>query len=759
MVVRPAAPPVPARVPPSGASHHLPVEVLESKLYTPTVRPGVVPRPELLARLRDAREVPTVAVVAPAGYGKTTLLALWAAADDRPFAWLSVDPHDNDPIVLLTHLAVALDRISPLPDGVFDALRTIGVSVPGTVVPRLGSALAGFPREVVVVLDDVHHLTGGPSLDALTTLAGLGRATAQIALAGRGMPVPTARQLAQSRAVQIDAEGLAFTEGGARALLRAAGAELPDEEVDALVDRTEGWAAGLYLAALSRSGPPARTGDGSTGRDDRLVTDYLESELLDRLPARDLTFLTRTAVLDRLSGPLCDAVLGRSGSAAELERLRRDNLFLVPLDGQGRWYRYHALFQDLLRARLERDDHDSTRDVLLRAAGWCEADGQLEAALRYAREAGDVDRVARIVSALAQPMYAAGRSETLMAWLDWVDRRGGVEAHPVIAALGAYVCALTGRPAAADRWADLAERAADRPAVPGRDGSFAMWLASARGMMCRHGLEQMRRDVDEFPGAGSAADTEYPMRLLLSGVAHLHLGDDDTADARFADALELTDATRRAPLSSTILAHRALLALRHGDWDVTAALVEQAVQVTRRGRVEGHINGALVFALAARVALHRGDPTRARAHLGEAQRVRPLLTHAIPCLAVEALLEMAEASIGLGDAVGARILVRDADAVRRRRPDLGALGERTDELRRRLGSLPAAGSDTATLTSAELRVLPLLLTHLTLAGIADRLFLSRHTVKSQIWSMYQKLDVHNREQVVARARELGLVEA
>jgi LuxR family maltose regulon positive regulatory protein len=759
MVVRPAAPPVPPGVPGRRASDDLPVEVLESKLYAPTVRPGVVPRPELLARLRAAREVPTVAVVAPAGYGKTTLLALWAAADDRPFAWLSVDPQDNDPIVLLTHLAVALDRISPLPVGVFDALRTVGISVPGTVVPRLGSALAELPREMVLVLDDVHHLAEGPSLDALTTLAGLGRATAQIALAGRGMPVPTARQLAQGRAVQIDAEGLAFTDSGARALLRAAGAELPDEEVDALVDRTEGWAAGLYLAALSRSGPPTRTGNGSPGRDDRLVTDYLQSELLDRLPARDLTFLTRTSVLDRFSGPLCDALLGRSGSAAELERLRRDNLFLVPLDGQGRWYRYHALFQDLLRARLQRDDQDLLRELLRRAAEWCEADGQLETALRYAREAEDVDRVARLVSLLAQPMYAAGRAETLMAWLDWVDRRGGVEAHPVIAALAGYICALTGRPAAADRWADLAERSADRPPVPGEEVRFPMWLASLRGMMCRNGMEQMRRVVDEFPGAGSSADTEYPMRLLLSGVAHLHLGDDDTADARFADALELTDETRRAPLFATVLAHRALLFLRRGDWDATAALVERAVSVTRHHHIEARISGALVFALAARVALHREDPALARVHLGEAQRVRPLLTHAIPHFAVEALLEMAEASIGLADAAGARILVRDADAVLRRRPDLGALGERTDELRRRLGSLPAAGSDTATLTSAELRVLPLLLTHLTLAGIADRLFVSRHTVKSQIWSMYQKLDVHNREQVVARARELGLVEA
>jgi LuxR family maltose regulon positive regulatory protein len=740
----------------------LPVEILESKLYKPVIRSGVVPRPQLLARLRAAREVPTVAVVAPAGYGKTTLLALWAEADDRAFAWLSVDPHDDDPIVLLTHLAVALDRVSPLPSETFDALRSPGVSIPATVVPRLGSALARLPHPLVLVVDDVHHLRDGPSLDALVTLVSHVRGTTQVALAGRAMQVPLARLRVQGGAVVIGVEGLAFTEGDAGALLHAAGADLSHEDVVALVDSTEGWAAGLYLAALSRTHTPPGPGIAVAAGNDRLIADYLQSELLSRLSPRDLCFLTRTAVLERLSGPLCDAVLEQSGSTVELERLQRDNLFLVPLDGQGRWYRYHPLFRDMLRANSERDGRDHTRGLLRRAADWCEADGQLEAALRYARDAEDVDRVARIASTLAQPMYAAGRSETLMGWFEWVDGRGAVERHPAIAAQAAYICALTGRPAAADRWADLAERWAGQRSAPDEDGVFRMWLTTLRGMMCRRGVEQMRRDVDDadrIPGAGSATDTEYPMRLLLSGVANLQLGDDDTAEARLTDATELTDETRRTPLFSTILAHRALLSLGRGDWSTTEALVERALSVTRRGHTESYISSALVFALAARVALHRQDPTLARAHLSEAQRLRPLLTHAIPCLAVEALLEMAEASIGLGDPSGARVFVRDAEAVLRRRPGLGVLGRRTDEMRARLGTLHAAGAETTTLTSAELRVLPLLLTHLTLSDIADRLFLSRHTVKSQVWSMYQKLDVHTRGGAVVRARELGLLEA
>ncbi len=739
----------------------LPVEILESKLYKPTIRPGVVSRPQLLARLHAARTLPIVAVVAPAGYGKTTLLALWAEDDDRPFAWVSLDSHDNDPIVLLSHIAVALARVSPLPSETFEALRTAGVSVPATVVPRLGAALSQLPRPVVLVLDDVHHLRDGASLDALGTLVDHVRGATQVALAGRGMPVPLARHRAQGRVLELGVQSLAFTEDGARSLLRAAGAELPDGEVAQLTLRTEGWAAGLYLAALSPAEIRLATGAGSVSDDDRFVADFVQSELLSRLSTRDVSFLTRTSVLDRLSGALCDAVLEESGSTAVLEHLQRDNLFLVPLDGRGQWYRYHSLFRDLLRHRLDRDGREHSRMMLRRAADWCEADGQLETALHYAQDAEDVDRVARIAIALTQPMYAAGRAGTVLSWFAWVDERAAVERHPAVAALAAYVCAITGRPAAADRWVDVAERCSEQPST-GDAGPFAMWLTTVRGVMCRNGMERMRSEVDNpihVPRAGSVQDIDYPMRLFLSGVANLLLGDDDAAATRFADATELTDARARTPLFSLILAYRAQLALDRRDWSDAETHVQRALSVVHSGHTESHISSALVFALAARLALHRRDLVLARAHLGDAQRLRPLLTHAVPWIAVGALLQMAEVSIGLGEPSAASQFTRDAEAVLRRRPDLGSLGKRTDEIRGRVAAMEAAGSQSSTLTSAELRILPLLLTHLTLAGIADRLFLSRHTVKAQVWSMYRKLEVHTRSAAVTRARELGLLDA
>src|SRR3954452_4647946 len=241
------------RVAPDPGPGRLPVEINESKLYEPAMRPGVVPRPRLLARVHAARDVPTVAVMAPAGYGKTTLLALWAHADDRPFAWLTLDRHDNDPIVLLTHLAVALDRVCPLPAGIFDALRTAGVSVPATLVPRLGSAMAQLPAPLVLVVDDVHHLRDGAALDALVALVDHVRGTTQIALVGRAVPVALARQRAWGRVVQIGVQDLAFGPEGALSLLRAAGADVSAEDATGLARQTEGWAAGLYLAALTRA--------------------------------------------------------------------------------------------------------------------------------------------------------------------------------------------------------------------------------------------------------------------------------------------------------------------------------------------------------------------------------------------------------------------------------------------------------------------------------------------------------------------------
>jgi LuxR family transcriptional regulator, maltose regulon positive regulatory protein len=747
-----------------GSARHeddLSVEILESKLYRPAIRPGVVPRPALLTRLRAARSIPTVAVVAPAGYGKTTLLGLWAQDDDRPFAWLSLDEHDNDPIVLLTHLSVPLDRISPLPPETFDALRSPEVSVPATLVPRLGVALSQMPQPVVLVLDDVHHLRDGASLDALVALVGHVRGTTQIVLAGRAMPMPLARQRAQGRALDFGVEDLAFTEEGARALLRAAGADLPDAEVADLARRTEGWAAGLYLAALARTGLRLASIAAAPDQDDRFVSEYLQSELLSGLSPRDRSFLTRTSVLDRLSGPLCDAVLEESGSTAQLDRLQRNNLFLVPLDRQGGWYRYHPLFRGLLRKRLDGAGPEPGRELLRRAADWCEADGRLETALQYAQDAEDVDRVARIAVTLAQPLCASGRSTTVMSWFEWVDARGGrpasVDRRARCVHLRSHGPARRRRPLGRRRRAPVRRVGDEHRRRPFRD------VADDRPgchVPTRCGTDSFRRRRRSPCPARSRVRRGHG--LLVPTVPQRRRESPPGRSGHGGDAVHRRHRTHRRGEACTVLLRDPGLPRR----DRT-----RPRPLERRGepRGQGHVGGT---SQAYRVPRHQRARVRPRCPAGAPPRGSGTRTGparggsapastALPCRAVVRGRDPAGdggGALGLGDPGAARQFVRDAEGVLRRRADVGSLGKRTDELRCRLAAREATDSENSTLTSAELRILPLLVTYLSLAGIADRLCLSRHTVKSQVWSMYRKLQVHTRGDAVARARELGLLD-
>src|SRR5262252_10786371 len=278
-------------------------DLVISKLRRPMVRPGTVRRSSLVERLARDDSHPIVSVVAPAGYGKTTLLSQWAECDDSAFAWVSVDEGDNDPKVLLTYVATALDAIEPVGGRVFDALASSASSVPGSVVPRLGSAFASMTSPVVLVVDDVHLLHNPECRAALSVLADHVPAGSRLALAGRDEPpLRVARLRAEGRITEIGPGELSLTRSEAGSLLRAAEVALGDEDVAQLHQRTEGWAAGLYLAALAiREGGSLGSAVASFGGGDRLVSEYVESEFLDRIPQRQREFLTRTAALERMS--------------------------------------------------------------------------------------------------------------------------------------------------------------------------------------------------------------------------------------------------------------------------------------------------------------------------------------------------------------------------------------------------------------------------------------------------------------------------
>ena len=373
-------------------------DLLVSKLRRPLPRPEAVRRSALIERLAASDQRPVISVVAPAGYGKTTLLSQWAEANGPAFAWVSVDNSDNDPRVLLSSVAQALNAVEPVDRQVFAALASPSSSVPGSVVPGLGAAFSSMSAPLVLVLDDVHALHDRESRAALSVLAEHVPGGSHLVLAGRvEPPLRAARLRAEGRLLEIGPDDLAFTREEAALLLRNAGLTLGEDDVAELHRRTEGWPAGLYLAALYlRGGGALPKAAASFGGDDRYVTAYLESEFLAPMSHKQRVFLTRTAVLERMCGPLCDAVLKRDGSSSVLADLARSNMLLVPLDRRGEWYRYYHLFRDMLLAELERLEPGLIPVLRRRAASWCLRNGLPEEAREYSMAAGDVDAVADI---------------------------------------------------------------------------------------------------------------------------------------------------------------------------------------------------------------------------------------------------------------------------------------------------------------------------------------------------------------------------
>ncbi len=403
----------------------LPVD-LEAKLHPPVLRASLVPRVGLLAQLEAAGPVPVVAVVAPAGYGKSTLLAQWAERRRPRSAWISCDDGDNDPAVLLAGLAVALTRL-----GAVDAALVASISrnADVTAVPTLMEAIDPGVGPATVVLDHVEAVVNRECQYVLTEFALRLPPGWQVVMASRhALPLPVARLRLQGRLVELDAHDLAMDPDEAAALLERAGGGPAGERAATLVELTEGWPIGLYFAglALRMGGRPVTA--ISSGTVDQFLDGYLRSELFAHLSPAEIAFLTRTSVVERISGPLCDAIVDGTGSARLLEDLERRNLLVIPLDRRREWYRYHHLFRDLLLAELHRREPELVPRLHLRAATWLEANSRPDEAIEHAQAAGDIDNVARLVLDRMQQVWASGRVETVLRWMTWFDQGRGSSA-------------------------------------------------------------------------------------------------------------------------------------------------------------------------------------------------------------------------------------------------------------------------------------------------------------------------------------------
>jgi LuxR family maltose regulon positive regulatory protein len=737
----------------------IPFDLMEVKLGQPATRPGTVAKADVIARLCGAT-APFMTVVAPAGYGKTTLLAHWDGADPRPFAWVALDGRDDDAVVFLRDIAAAVHRVEPLPPDVLEALSGPGGSTWSNRVPRIGRALAALEHPLVLVLDDLHAVTNPGCLDALAALFEYVPAGSEIAIASReGPALPLARWRARGWLIEVGAADLRLDELEAELLLGAAGVELEASELSELTRRTEGWPAGLYLAALSMRAGAASTAGAERFDDDRFVSEYLRLELLDRLPAAEAKFLKYTSVLERMCGGLCDAVLEATLSAQRLTELEHANFFLVPLDRRGEWYRYHHLFGQLLRKELELSEPDVVAALNGRAMAWCIANDLPEEAIVYGHAAGETSKVAGLLDALVLPLYYDGRRETADEWLRWFDDEQLVR-YPALAVYQAWLRVLTGQPEEAERSLALAEGATSL--IPLSDGSATIesWVDVLSAHMMRDGVEQALADADAALDQLPPESPWIPVALLIRGVAHALLGDIDRAKHELVATVEKGMAAGAAEDVFVAHAQLALLAAKEGAWGEAEERARAAQALVEETGLGDYSTSAIAHVATARVAVHEGRYDDAHTALARVHRLRPMLDHGVPWLTVQVGLELTRAHLALGDAGAARTILTETDEVLELRPNMGSLTDDARDLHDHVAAAAgSAGAWAMSLTNAELRLLPYLATHLTFPEIGSRLFISRNTVKTEAVAIYRKLGSSSRSQAIERAVEVGLLDS
>ncbi|MFO7543987.1 MAG: LuxR C-terminal-related transcriptional regulator [Trueperaceae bacterium] len=566
------------------------MQILMTKLFAPPPRAELVDRPRLLEMLDEGARQGVTLLSAPAGFGKTTLVSAWLAARGDLAAWLSLDVADNDPVRFLAHLVAALQTVAPdVGSGVLAALNAPGPVATERLLTGLVNDVAVVPGDLVLVLDDYHVIEEAAVESAVGFLLGHLPPRLHVVFTTREDPnLGLAGLRASGRLTEVRAADLRFTADEAARFLKSAMAmELSAEDIAALEARTEGWIAGLQLAAISMRGRDDASAFIRAFRGDhRHIVDYLVQEVLLRQPERVRSFLLQTSILGRVHGALCDAVTGQEGNAALLDDLERRNLFLVPLDDRRQWYRYHPLFADMLRSHLMHERIGQVPVLHARASAWYEANGFLADAVRHALASKDQERAARLVESAWRDMHTAFQSA---AWLSWADAlpEAVVRSRPVLCAGYAWAQLNVGKMEAAE--AHLRE--------------VETWLDSvgSKGEKPDGYLEPTLDDDPEIralPGTVASARAYHALAIGAAGASVAHA-------RRALELLPPTDHVGRGiPLGILSLAHWA-----NGDLDEAYRILSDAMAGFRAtGNVVAAISGTFGLAdiLAAQGRLRDG---------------------------------------------------------------------------------------------------------------------------------------------------------
>jgi LuxR family transcriptional regulator, maltose regulon positive regulatory protein len=741
-----------------GATVGVADSVIPTKFYLPTSRHPVVPRPRLEEQLSRALGVPLTVVGAPAGWGKSTLVADWLRRAAPAAGWVSLDDNDNDPYRFWRYLLGALAQARPgLGVEALRALEAPRTDLVTHLLPALVADLVALPDDVVLVLDDYHLITNADVHHSLQSLLVHCPTQLHVILLTRiDPPLPLGRLRVRGDLLEIRASQLRFTAGEATAFLHDL--RLPPNDVERLLARTEGWAAGLQLAALRLRDRPDPTDfiDRFIGAD-RHVIDYLAEEVLDTQPPRVREFLLKTSVLERFCVPLCNALTGGQDGAELIEEIARADLFVIHLDEERHWFRYHHLFGQLLRHELTRTDV-GIGQLHERAARWLSAAGDSSAAIRHAFECADLSLAGDLVAAGWQAVFNAGQMATVRAWLDRLPDELVAE-DPRLSVARVWIELDSGRLEDVARALDAAEAA-------GRTDAHLHVLRAVH----RFKTGDVSAAAELLAQLGPAPDDLFMLTVhrLVSGVSAFWLGNFDRAHHQLSQAGRHAEDDGNALASIYAVGCLAFLSALRGDRVHAEDLLRDAESAVERTLSHAHF-----------VAMY---PALTRATL-EASRGNWKQAHE------SALAAVSRSRRGAGHVEVAAALLTLANVTRRQAADSGAARSNADdaggpaaqtaslsEIRTILRQCPAHGplvgswldreqrpddqhppSAVEPLTERELAILRLLPDPLSQRELAAALFVTPNTLKTHLRAIYRKLAVDSRSRAVLRAREEGLL--
>jgi LuxR family transcriptional regulator, maltose regulon positive regulatory protein len=720
----------------------------------------------LLDLLRNALDCKVSVISAPTGYGKTTLLAHWRQVEEAnvPFAWVSLDEQDNDPIRLWRHIVEALRRVVPEQED-FGADILLGMSVvgerfAGVTLPTLINEIAELPHRVVLVLDDYQFVTEEDSHESVAFFLEHLPENVHLVISSRSdPPLPLGRVRARAEMNEIRTEQLAFSEEEADCLLNEKmGLDIDPDGLSLLLERTEGWPAGIYLASLSLQNKEDKHAFiESFGGSNRYIVGLLGEEVLAVLPEEVRQFLLETSVLRTMTGPLCDAVTGREGSARLLRELARSNLFVVSLDEEGEWYRYHHLFSELLLYELKSSRPDLVPTLRERASVWLEDEGFFEGAIRQAIAATDYERVGLLIARHWYGYVSAGQTATVQRWLESLPEEM-ITHDAALALVEAWICALGGRREESARFLALSESIPHEGPLPDSTASVESGVAIIRATFGYGGVqstvEAARRAAELEPGESSpwAAMVRFALgsSLYLSG---------DTSQARkpLEEALVLAEDGQYLVRVVT-LSFLSFVAMDEGHLEEAESRARAAVALVGRIRSYRTPQTSLAFIALGRALAERGELEEAQKELESVLSARRRLPGLSPWPTLIGLLALALVRAARGDRAGGRAALAEARVILEALPDAGMFPELLDRQERKLRARkPREGQLDKELTESELDVLRLLGGELSTPQMAQSLYVAPSTVRTQVKSIYRKLGVSSRGEAVEEAHARGLI--